>query len=54
MATKFGHVDRLGSGYSGGTLNNDFSVARRPQWSPYQARLGDATERRSLFEYCSK
>ena len=54
MATKFGHVDRLGSGYSGGTLNNDFSVARRPQWSPYQARLGDATERRSLFEYCNK
>jgi hypothetical protein len=53
-ATKFGQLDSTNQRYSGGKLNDDFTIPSKSQWSPFQACTNDPKEKRNLFDYCNK
>ena len=52
LPTKFGQVTTgtVVKRYSGGQLNDDFTITKKPMWSPYQIRSDDSRDIKTAFE----
>jgi hypothetical protein len=53
LPTKFGQVTTgtVVKRYSGGQLNDDFTITKKPMWSPYQIHSDDSRDIKTAFEF---
>ena len=53
LPTKFGQVTTgtVVKRYSGGQLNDDFTITKKPMWSPYQICSDDSRDIKTAFEF---
>ena len=53
LPTKFGQVTTgtVVKWYSGGKLNDDLTITKKPMWSPYQIRSDDSRDIKTAFEF---